>query len=231
MAGMGSRFSNAGYTAPKPLIDIFGRPMIQHVADSINIDGDWVFIVQKQHREQYGLDQLLNQLRPGCRVIDTGGVVTDGAARSVLLTKDYIDNDRPLFVINSDNIIDWDHALYQDMIDTDTDGLILCFKDTNPKWSFAQAGADGLVTRVAEKDPISDCATAGLYIWRRGSDFVAAAEQMISKDIRVNNEFYICPVYNENIAMGQRIKIGMVREMNGVGTPEDLEFYIKSKTQ
>jgi len=229
MAGLGTRFSKAGYKDIKPMIPIFGKPMIEHVVESVGLQGNWVFIVQKGHRDDYNLDAYLNKLRPGCKIIDTGGGVTEGAACSVLLAKEHIDNDAPLVVINSDNIIDWDVDLYHQymMSDALVDGLILCFNDTDPRWSFAKLDADGkYVAEVAEKKPISNFATAGMYIWKQGKQFVAAAERMIEKNIRVNNEFYLCPVYNENIAEGQRIIVGMVNAMHGVGTPEELERYI-----
>lgn len=228
MAGMGSRFSEAGYIDIKPLIPIHGRPMISHVIKSVGIEGDWVFIVQKEHRYKYHLDVILNNLCPGCTVIDTGGGATEGAACSLLLTKHIINNDRPLVVINSDNIIEWSPSQFHTEL-PHADGMILVFKDTNPKWSFVKLDdSNKYVVEVAEKNPISDLATAGMYIWRKGSDFVWAAEQMIAKNIRVNNEFYLCPTYNENIQAGQKIIVCNVNKMHGVGTPEDLEMYLKN---
>lgn len=228
MAGMGSRFTEAGYKDIKPLIPIFGKPMIEHVADSVGLNGDWIFIVQRGHREKYNLDLKLQNLRPGCIVIDTGYGPTEGAACSILLAKNYIDNDRPLVIINSDNIIKWNALETMSCFAaSDASGLILTFKDSDPKWSFAKLDAEEkYVIEVAEKKPISDNATAGMYIWKHGKDFVSGAEQMIAKNIRVNNEFYLCPVYNENISAGQRVIISHVEEMHGVGTPQDLERYI-----
>jgi len=227
MAGMGSRFSQAGYKDIKPLIPIHGKPMISHVVDSVGVDGNWIFIVQKIHRELYNLDEILNNIRPGCTIVDTGDGVTQGAACSVLLAKEFINNNSPLIIINSDNIIEWDTNEFNTFIESNNEGLILCFKDTDPKWSFAKLDETGTyVTEVAEKKPISDNATAGMYIWKRGNKFVNAAEQMIEKNIRVNNEFYLAPVYNENILSGDKIVINIVNEMHGVGTPEDLERYL-----
>lgn len=228
MAGMGSRFTNAGYKDIKPLIPIFGKPMIEHVINSVGLIGDWIFIVQRGHREKYNLDEKLQALRPGCTIIDTGYGPTEGAACSILLAKEHINNDRVLVVINSDNIIEWNPiATMSRFMFSDATGLILTFKDTDPKWSFAKLDEEGqYVVEVAEKNPISDNATAGMYIWKHGKDFVVAAELMIKKNIRINNEFYLCPVYNENIARGQRVIISPVEAMHGVGTPEDLERYI-----
>jgi dTDP-glucose pyrophosphorylase len=228
MAGMGSRFSQAGYKDPKPLIPIFGDPMVYHVIDSVGLYANWIFIVQKEHREKYNLDEILHRIKPGAKIIDTGGGVTEGAACSVLLAKEHINNDHPLVIVNSDNIIHWDQNIYYDQIAYgEADGLILTFEDSDPRWSFARLDDENrYVVEVAEKKPISTHATAGMYIWKYGKDFVNDAEQMIAKNIRVNNEFYVAPVYNESIANGRKIVIGQVEAMHGVGTPEELERYI-----
>jgi dTDP-glucose pyrophosphorylase len=229
MAGNGSRFSQVGYTLPKPLISINGKPMIEHVVNSVNIDADWVFFVQKQHIDKFQVDTVLQSIKPGCTVVSTDHV-TDGAARSALLacSKGNIDPDRPLFILNSDNILDWDAQQTVDQfLASALDGLILVFRDTDPKWSFAKVNEQGHVTEVAEKNPISDLATAGLYCWRRASAFLTAAQQMIAKDIRVKGEFYLCPVYNENITLGHYVGVSHVIKMHGVGTPEDLDIYLK----
>lgn len=224
MAGNGTRFSDAGYTDIKPLINILGKPMIQRVVDSVGIDGHWVFIVQKDHRERHDIDRILRSIRPNCTIIDTGGGVTEGAACSVLLAAPYIDLDAPLIVINSDNIIEWNTVDFSAL--DDADGMILCFNDTDPKWSFAAVDEQGFVTRVEEKNPISNIATAGMYLWKTGRQFVHAARVMIARNLRVRGEFYLCPVYNQNIEWGEKIVVRMVKTMWGVGTPEDLNHYI-----
>jgi dTDP-glucose pyrophosphorylase len=113
------------------------------------------------------------------------------------------------------------------MNETDADGGIVTFKATHPKWSFAKLDKNGLVTEVAEKNPISDTATVGFYYWKRGSDFVKYAEEMIEQDIRVNNEFYVCPVYNNGIKDGLGVRTFNVPKMWGLGTPEDLNYYLE----
>lgn len=228
MAGAGSRFEKAGYTFPKPLIDVKGRPMIQVVADNLNIKANYIYVVQKDHREKYNLDTLLDLITPGCKIVETDGL-TEGAACTALLAKQYIDNDAPLFFANSDQFVEWDsnEFLYK-MNETDADGGIVTFKATHPKWSFAKVNEEGLVTEVAEKKPISDTATVGYYYWKHGSDFIRYAEQMIEKDIRVNNEFYVCPVFNEAIADGKQIRVFNIEKMWGLGTPEDLKNYLEN---
>jgi dTDP-glucose pyrophosphorylase len=228
MAGAGSRFEKAGYTFPKPLIDVKGKPMIQVVIDNLNIDANFIFIVQKSHREKYNLDTLLNLITPNCKIVEVDGI-TEGAACTTLLAKEFINNDYPLVMANSDQFIVWDsNEFMYKMNETDCDGGIVTFKSTHPKWSFAKINETGYVTEVAEKNPISDIATVGVYYWKKGSDYVKFAEQMIQKNIRVNNEFYVCPVFNEAILSNLKIKTFDIKQMWGLGTPEDLNYYLEN---
>jgi HAD superfamily hydrolase (TIGR01509 family) len=228
MAGAGSRFQQAGYTFPKPLIEVNNKPMIQVVVENLNIDANYIYVVQKSHREKYNLDTMLNLITPGCKIVEVD-VLTEGAACTALLAKDYINNDSPLFFANSDQFVDWDsNEFMYKMQESNCDGGIVTFKATHPKWSFAKIDDNGFVTEVAEKNPISDNATVGFYYWKHGSDFVKYAEQMIEKDIRVNNEFYVCPVYNQAIEDCKKIRIFESGKMWGLGTPEDLNFYLEN---
>jgi HAD superfamily hydrolase (TIGR01509 family) len=228
MAGAGSRFQQAGYTFPKPLIDVKGKPMIQLVVDNLNIEATYIFVVQKEHREKYNLDTLLNLITPGCKIVEVESV-TEGAACTTLLAKEYINNDEPLVMANSDQFVEWDsNEFMYKMIENKADGGIVSFKSTHPKWSFAKVDDSGYVTEVAEKNPISDIATVGIYYWAKGSDYVKYAEQMIEKNIRVNNEFYVCPVFNQAIADKKKIKTFNIEGMWGIGTPEDLNYYLEN---
>lgn len=229
MAGAGSRFKEAGYSFPKPLIQVDNKPMIQLVVENLGMDANFIYICQKEHRQKFNLDTMLNLVSSNNTIIDID-YVTEGAACTALLAKEQIDNDNPLFFANSDQFVKWDSVEFMyTMQERDCDGGIITFKATHPKWSFAEVDENNLVKRVAEKDPISDNATVGFYYWKRGSDFVKYAEQMISKNIRTNNEFYVCPVFNEAIEDGKRIMAYSVEEMWGLGTPEDLELYLREK--
>jgi HAD superfamily hydrolase (TIGR01509 family) len=227
MAGAGSRFEKAGYTFPKPLIEVNGKPMIQVIVENINIDANYIFIVQKSHREKYNLDTLLNMIAPKCKIVEVDGL-TEGAACTALQAKHLINNDDPLFFANSDQYVEWDsnEFLYH-MQESGVDGGIVTFTSTHPKWSFAKIDDNGFVTEVAEKNPISDIATVGFYYWKHGSDFVEYAEKMIDNNIRVNNEFYVCPVFNQAIENGKKIKTFNIKKMWGIGTPEDLDYFLK----
>jgi len=228
MAGAGSRFAQQGYTFPKPLIEVNGKPMIQVVVENLNIEAHYIFIVQQDHYEKYNLKYLLNLIAPGCDIVQVNGI-TEGAACSTLLAKDYINNDSPLVMANSDQYVEWNsnECMYSFSAD-EIDGGIVTFEATHPKWSYALVGDDGFVKEVAEKKVISNEATVGIYYWKKGSDYVKYAEEMIDKNIRVNNEFYVCPVFNQAIEDNKRIKIKRVNRMWGIGTPEDLDNFLKN---
>ena len=228
MAGAGSRFEKAGYTFPKPLIDVKNKPMIQVVVENLNIKANYIYIVQKSHREKYNLDTLLNLITPNCKIVEVNGL-TEGAACTALLAKEFINNNQPLFFANSDQFVEWDsNEFMYKMNEIEADGGIVTFEATHPKWSFAKVNEKGLVTEVAEKNPISNIATVGYYYWKHGSDFVKYAEQMIEKNIRVNNEFYVCPVFNEAIGDKKEIRTFNISKMWGLGTPEDLKYYLEN---
>ena len=227
MAGAGSRFASAGYTFPKPLIEVNGKPMIQVVVENLNIEANYTFIVQKEHYEKYNLNYLLNLIAPNCNIVQVDGL-TEGAACTTLLAKEFIDNDYPLVMANSDQFVEWNsnECLYAFNADG-VDGGIITFKSTHPKWSYAKIGKDGFVSEVAEKKPISDNATVGIYFWKKGSDYVKYAEQMIEKNIRTNGEFYVCPVFNEAIGDGKKVRVKDIDGMWGIGTPEDLNYFLE----
>lgn len=228
MAGAGSRFESAGYTFPKPLIEVRGKPMIQVVVDNLNIDAHFIFIVQKSHFEKFNLDYLLRLIAPNCTVIPIEGL-TEGAACTTLLAREYIDNSNPLLIANSDQFIEWNSS--ETIYSFEADGVsggIVTFEATHPKWSYVKLGSDGYVSEVAEKKPISNMATVGVYYWRRGSDYVKYANQMISRNIRTNGEFYVCPVFNEAIEDGLKIRTRNASKMWGIGTPEDLNYFLEN---
>lgn len=228
-AGQGKRFAEMGYQHPKPLIDVAGRPMIDLVLDDFRAVGRPIVIMQGRHVKQYCADDLIRRLAPGAEVVQIDGL-TEGAACTVLAAADHFDGPNELLLANSDQTVDVDLSTFvQRMRELDADGGILTFRDGDPKWSYARCDADGRVVEVAEKRVISDQATAGIYYFRRGSDFAAAARRMIDKDIRVNGEFYVCPAFNELILDGKRIFVQEIEkgQMHGLGTPEDLAAYLE----
>lgn len=229
MAGAGSRFAEAGYDKPKPLIEVNGKPMIQQVVYSVDMNGNFIYLAQAEHEKTYELSTFLRRITPqapSVKVVEVDGL-TEGAASTTLLAKDLIDNNSPLVIFNSDQLVEWDSPKFLKYAgDNNLDGCIAVFESNEPKWSYAKTDEDGFVTEVAEKQVISDTATVGIYYWKHGSDYVKYAEQMIANNKRVNGEFYVCPVYNEAIADGKKIGVYKVDTMIGLGTPEDLEAYV-----
>jgi dTDP-glucose pyrophosphorylase len=205
--------------------------MIQVVVENLNIQGNYIYVVQKKHRKKHNLDFLLNRLTPNCIIIEVDDL-TEGAACTALLAKKYINNDYPLFFANSDQYVNWDsNIFFKELDETETDGSIVVFSSTNPKCSFVKINNKNYVIEVAEKKVISNLATVGFYFWKKGSDFVKYAEQMIAKNIRVYNEFYVCPVFNEAINDGKKISTFHVEKMSILGTPEDLKYFLNDITK
>ncbi len=228
-AGAGSRFEKAGYSYPKPIIDVLGKPMIGWVVDSLNLDCEYIYLFQKSHLDRYNIKQMVNLLTPKNQVIEVDGI-TEGAACTALLAQNLINDDKPLFIINSDQYFEFDinQFLYL-MNNSNVDGGILTFDNLHPKWSYAAIDQDGFVTRVEEKNPISNHATVGCYYFKKGSYFVKYANLMIDKDIRTKGEFYLAPCYNEFIKDGKKIKIFNVDKMEGLGDPESLQLFINNR--
>lgn len=232
MAGLGSRFAKAGYQDPKPLIPVHGIPMIRVVLENLRpaCAHRFIIICQRSHAEGYGLDTLLREWVPGVEIVQLDGL-TEGAACTVLTARQFIDNDQPLMIANCDQFVDIDINDYLAVQDQrGLDGLIMTMTADDPKWSFVALNDASEVQHVVEKQVISNEATVGIYNFARGADFVRGAEAMIADNERVNNEFYVAPVYNRLIATGARIgiyNIGAERDgMYGLGIPDDLTDFL-----
>lgn len=227
-AGRASRFKEVGFAIPKPLIMARGKPMIAWAVDSLSFikNPRIIFICLREHEEKHVIVENLKELfGKKINVLLTDGV-TQGAAVSALLAKDYINNSEELIISNADHYFRA-KEFEQELEKKQHGGLIPVFEATHPRWSFAKVSDKGMVTEVAEKVPISNHATVGVYYFKRGKDFVWAAEEMIRKDIRRNNEFYVCPVYNELIGRGDKIKAVEADFMWSMGTPEDVAYFEK----
>lgn len=219
-AGAGKRFVDAGYTIPKPFLPINGKPMVQIAIDNLSDENDKVYLLMRSEHIAYAQGTDLTQRNNVCFVmIDQ---LTEGAACTVLRTKRFIDNDEPLLIANSDQYIEYDRNAWINSINKH-DGVIMTFHSTENKWSYAETDESGKILRVAEKQVISPHATVGVYHYAKGGMFVEVAERMISNNERVNGEFYVCPAYNGLISQYD-IRIFDIKNMYGLGTPEDFEM-------
>ncbi len=229
MAGEGSRFRDKGYIFPKPFIEVNGEPMIATVIKNLNMpDARHIFLARRSHIEQYSLEEVISQ-HVHKYVIIPVDEKTEGAACTALLAEDEIDNNEELLIANSDQYIEWESKNFNYVrINENLDGAILCFESTHPKWSYVRLRQDLIfIDEVKEKVPISNIATCGIYYFKRGFDFVKSAKQMIAANDRFNGEFYIAPVFNYLIKRGYDFVPFYVSKMHGLGTPEDLEEFLR----
>ena len=224
MAGEGKRFSDAGYTFPKPLISIRGKPMIQWAVESLSLHGRYIFVAQREVAERYHLDAMLRQIVSESKVVTVEGK-TEGALCTVLEGLKGVEDTQELVVANCDQFLVWRPGTFLTQArNRNVGGAIAAFQSVHPKWSFL-AVSDGLVQKVAEKVPISRFASCGVYYFSSVKLFKEAAARMIAKNMRVNGEFYLAPVYNEIIDDGDTVMPFFVDGMWGLGTPEDLEEF------
>ena len=234
MAGEGSRFVDAGYSLPKPLIDVCGRTMIEIVCHNLTPSNShkFIFICRDDHLKAHQLDRVLERIAPGSDIICIDKI-SKGAACSVLRARSLIDNQHPLMIANCDQFIEINIDDYLAAFDPKAvDGMIMTMKAADEKWSYVRLDRRQHVAEVREKQIISNEATVGIYNFSKGLDFVSAAESMIAKNIRTNNEFYVAPVYNELISNGKKIDAFNIGEigngMHGLGTPSDLNAFLKT---
>lgn len=231
MGGLGSRFADKGYIIPKPFLPVFGKCMYKWVIENmlpknllirnkINIH----VIIRKEHYPLFASSDIEGI---NIHTIDT---LSEGPACTVLSIKEIINTSMPLIIANSDQHLEWDSdSFYYSLLHPNIDGIISTFRQHNPtdvRWSYADVGNNKYVIKVAEKQYISSNASTGIYGWSRGSDFVTFAESMIDKNIRVNKEFYVCPVYNEAIQANKHIRIIECTKMWGLGIPVDYEYFL-----
>lgn len=234
MAGLGQRFTDAGYIIPKFMLDVDGVPMIQKVVWGCNMGGKYIYIVRKDQSEKYNLKELLPTLTPPLEVVVIEvDEVTRGAAESVLLAKEHINNDDLLVICDSDGIVNWDPIKF--LVDVGEgrhlDGAIATFNGEGDRWSYVELDESGAAVRVAEKEQISDKACAGVYYWRYGSDFVSYAEAMIANEETVNGEYYVAPVYNYAIEDGKSVGTYDVDSFTCLGTPQDYEKHTQGDSK
>lgn len=225
MAGLGSRFSDAGYTTPKPFIEIEGKPMILEAVNTLGFEGNYIFIIRK---DEY-IKNKMKEIFPDSQIIEVD-YLTDGPASSVMLAKEFINNDEELIVANCDQIMWWDaETVIKQIRVMDYDGVVVTYHETTPKNSYARINRKGYVTKMAEKQVISNVSLNGIHYWKKGKYFVESTESMIEKNIRFNNEYYVSLTYNQMIEKGLKVGIYHIPNEfhNAVGTPDDLNRYFE----
>lgn len=228
MAGLGARFEKTHPNQLKPLIDVLGKPMIQRVIENINDIKNLHFIIitLKCIGEDNIFKNILNKLNINYSLILIEKV-TNGPAETCLLAKTIINNDDPLMIINCDQVIADLNIKYLLSFAklNQADGILGVFHSNSKKNSYIKLGEDLTIQEIKEKIVISNIATNGLHFWAKGKDFVSSSEEMILKDDRYSNEFYVAPSYNYMIKNGKKILPYYYNLHFPIGTPEDLEYF------
>ena len=229
MAGESKIFKDAGFRYNKNFTQIAHKPLFQRVFEGVKeIQADnFIFVVTKEDARKYHIGKSLKLLSPKCRVIVAENM-TAGAACTVLLAAEFIDNDDELIISNGDQVLEVDlQSIIENFRERNLDGGIITFESVHPRWSFVRTDENDMVIETSEKDPISSHATAGFYYFKHGADFVAGAKSMIRKDSNVNGQYYVCPVYNELILQQKIIGRYEISEKNyfPLTVPKEVDEY------
>lgn len=226
MAGLGTRFPQDQYL-PKPLIDVNGKPMIVRAIESLDIDGQYYFIIRQNEYTPIIKDII-------SKVVDNPFFVeitetTEGPACSVLLLKNLINNESELITANCDQIMEWNSKLFFHNVRL-YDGAVVTYYSDTDKNSYVKLDRKGRAVQFAEKEVISNISLNGIHYWNQGKFFVESAEAMIEANDRApNGEFYIAPSYNYMIQSGKTVGIYHIpnEQHHAVGVPVDLEKFLK----
>lgn len=227
MVGRGQRFRNEGFSLPKQLIDVGHQQMIDWSMSCIKREeSNQIFIIRRDTVTNNKMDEVLRQKFGDDIKIVIAEEETEGTVSSCLLAEEYIDNNLPLSITTLDMYFE---PHFNPACVAESDGVVLTFDADNPAYSYSQLGDDGYVIRTAEKEVISNHAHAGLYHFAKGSDFVRLAKEMIKRNIRVKNEFYVAPLYNLFIEEGMKISIQPIDRLWSMGTPDERRYFLENE--
>ncbi len=234
MAGAGSRFAEAGYTIPKPLLPILGKPMVVSAADALPKSDQYIFIVRDFQIREYQVDEHLRKHFPDCEIVILDHL-TEGQAVTCLHAKEHINNDLELVIGASDNGMIYSKEAFENA-KQDADALVFSFRN-NPSvnekpqaygWMKTKDGdhIERMSVKVPiSKSPMNDHAVVGTFWFKKGSMFVEAAERMMALDRRINNEFYVDECINDLIDLGYKVKVFEIDHYVCWGTPNDYKTF------
>ena len=228
MAGLGTRLSKSGHKSPKPLVKILDKTLTEWSINSIGFDGNFIFCCKKEHLEEFDLENILKNIVPNCKIVSID-YQTQGTAQTILEAKSLINSDEELFLSDSDHFIKWDSQRFlKEIRPKDIDACVMVFpeKQISTSLSYVILDQNGFVTKAAEKIPISEIAACGMHYYKKGSMFVTCAEQMIKKNIRFNDEFYITPIYNEFVQKQKHVITFPINKKWALGSPEEINQFL-----
>lgn len=218
-AGRGTRFNGSEFDNPKPLIEWDGKTMTNHVIENFKGDNVKIILIKRDEHPIHHKDvNIIN--------IDW---ITEGPACTAHLSKDIVDMDSELIIVNCDQIIlDWDKTMFLNFA-RNFDAVLGCFISNKPNNSYVKLNNENLVTEVKEKEVISNIATNGLHYWKKARYFFESFEEMFTNKDTTNKEYYVAPTYNYLIKNGYKVGIFMFNQHHPIGTPEDLKKYLNIK--
>jgi dTDP-glucose pyrophosphorylase len=223
MAGHGKRFVDAGFNQPKPIIELHGKPMFLWALESLPIKNASVLTlaVSTEHAAGVNFELLVQEQYPGSKIkIVRIDHVTRGQSETAMMACADLDPNLPLLIYNCDSYFD-SQIDWRALIESDIEGALVCFKDNDPRYSFARVGENGFVDLVTEKDPVSDNASTGAYYFKRTSRFCELAHKRIEKGVTVRGEYFIAPIYNDLIERNEKVIVLNCKRFVCFGTPEE----------
>lgn len=234
MAGEGSRFANAGWTTPKPLIELNGQPLFKHAISSVAAEGiemKYSFIVRHEHIEKYGIDAGIKSFLPEANIFSVMKT-TRGAVETCLMAESAIADDDAVIVMDCDlefrsvKFIEIIKGILSQSLDEANGGALVSFESDQPKYSYAELGEDGYVKRTAEKEVISNHALCGAYFFSTGKRFKQIAHQLLDEPEFKKPEYYVSLLYNYMLAAGEKVQLAPMEEYYSYGTPDELQRYL-----
>lgn len=231
MAGEGSRFRNVGWTTPKPLIELDGKPLFVRAIESVKVAGapmKYSLIVRQEHIDKYNIDNSIKTILPDAKVYSVEKT-TRGAVETCMIAEKDIDDDDAVVVMDCD--LEFRSDAYRRIIedslkcDCAKGGALVSFESNLPKYSYAELDEDGNVTRTAEKEVISNHALCGAYFFASGKEFKEVARRLLDAPME-KPEFYVSLLYNHLLANGDEVKLAPMEDYRSYGTPEELERYL-----
>ncbi len=231
MAGEGSRFRNAGWTTPKPLIELAGKPLFVRAIESVKVDDapmKYSLIVRQEHIDEYAVDKGIREILPDAMIYSVEKT-TRGAVETCLIAEAGIADDDAVVVMDCD--LEFRSEAYRRIIEEAlnnedaTGGALVSFDSDQPKYSYAALDENGNVVRTAEKEVISNHALCGAYFFASGKEFKEIAHQLLEAPME-KPEFYVSLLYNYLLAKGDTVKLATMEDYRSYGTPEELKRYL-----
>lgn len=234
MAGEGSRFANAGWTTPKPLIELKGMPLFKRAISSVSDDDikmKYSFIVRQEHIEKYGIDNGIKSFLPKANVFSVMKT-TRGAVETCLIAESAIEDEDAVIVMDCDlefrskKFLEIIKSILSKTAENANGGALVSFESQEPKYSYAQLDENGLVCRTAEKEVISNHALCGAYFFSTGRRFKEIAHQLLDEPEFKKPEYYVSLLYNYMLNNGEKVQLAPMEKYYSYGTPEELQKYL-----